>query len=223
VNTEPLPGSLVTVTSPPIMRAGNGKAKTSAAEALRGRGIGLAELLKQLCLLLCGHADAGVGDGELNEAAPLLTLRGLLRIARECHKDALELNDRSPRYETLGIADIPHGALSVFDSIGKYILTAHALELGLKAFLAKHGVTKKELSSDYRLDRLYREAVHYGLDLSFIPEVVHTISWVNKFHNQGALLRYDAGTRELPQCDTLFPIIDAVLDASTASRGPQAP
>jgi hypothetical protein len=171
-----------------------------------------------------GAVTTNVGE-EIDLNTPAGLSQGLLRIARECHKDALELNDRSPRYETLGIADIPHGALSVFDSIGKYILTAHALELGLKAFLAKHGVTKKELSSDYRhdLDRLYREAVHYGLDLSFIPEVVHTISWVNKFHNQGALLRYDAGTRELPQCDTLFPIIDAVLDASTASRGPQAP
>src|SRR5262245_44366254 len=45
------------------------KAEPRAAEALSGRGIGLAELLEQLCLLLHGHADAGVGDGELDEAA----------------------------------------------------------------------------------------------------------------------------------------------------------
>src|SRR4029077_20715119 len=38
VKVEPLPGSLVTVTSPPIMRAsGNGKAEAGAAEALRRR------------------------------------------------------------------------------------------------------------------------------------------------------------------------------------------
>src|SRR5439155_13340986 len=54
--------------------AGDGKAEPRAAEALRGRGISLAELLKQLCLLLRGHADAGVGDGELDEVAAIAHL-----------------------------------------------------------------------------------------------------------------------------------------------------
>src|SRR5215471_12736874 len=40
-------------------------------EALSGRGIGLAELLEQLCLLLRGHPDAGVGDGELDDVAAI--------------------------------------------------------------------------------------------------------------------------------------------------------
>src|SRR5262249_39657565 len=40
-------------------------------EALRGRGIGLAELLEQLCLLLRGHPDAGVGGGELDDVAAI--------------------------------------------------------------------------------------------------------------------------------------------------------
>jgi hypothetical protein len=44
--------------------AGNGKAKTSAAEALRGRGIGLAELLEHLSWLLRSHANAGVNEVE---------------------------------------------------------------------------------------------------------------------------------------------------------------
>ena len=55
VNTEPLPGSLATVTSPPIMRASlrvMARPKPGAAEALRGRGLGLAEFLEQLRLLL---------------------------------------------------------------------------------------------------------------------------------------------------------------------------
>ena len=43
-------------------------------EALRRGGIGLAELLEQLCLLLRGHPDAGVGDGELDEVAPIAHL-----------------------------------------------------------------------------------------------------------------------------------------------------
>jgi hypothetical protein len=29
------------------------------------------QLLEQLCLLLCGHPDAGVGDGELDEVAAI--------------------------------------------------------------------------------------------------------------------------------------------------------
>ena len=39
--------------------AGDGEAEPGAAESLSGRGIGLAELLEQLCLLLRRHADAG--------------------------------------------------------------------------------------------------------------------------------------------------------------------
>src|SRR5262249_7708930 len=40
--------------------AGDGEAETGAAEAPRSRGIGLAELLEQLCLLLRCHANAGI-------------------------------------------------------------------------------------------------------------------------------------------------------------------
>src|SRR5262245_31111354 len=47
------------------------KAEPSAAEALRGRGIGLAELLEQLCLLLRRHANAGVSDRELDPIASI--------------------------------------------------------------------------------------------------------------------------------------------------------
>src|SRR5262249_6706634 len=54
--------------------AREGKAKSRAAEVLSGRGIGLAELLEQLCLLLRGHADTGVGDGELDKAAAIARL-----------------------------------------------------------------------------------------------------------------------------------------------------
>src|SRR5258707_2180989 len=54
--------------------AGNGKAEPGAAEVLRGRGVGLAELLEQLSLLLRRHADAGVGDGKLDEVAAIAHL-----------------------------------------------------------------------------------------------------------------------------------------------------
>src|SRR5262249_16240111 len=46
--------------------AGDGKAEPRAAEALSGRGIGLAELFEQLSLLLRSHANAGVSDRELD-------------------------------------------------------------------------------------------------------------------------------------------------------------
>src|SRR5262245_582461 len=97
VNTEPLPGSLVTVTSPPIMLAGDSEPETSAAVALRGRGIGLDELLEQLRLLLRSHADAGVGDCELDPVATvgdparpqpdLAFLRELAGIAQEIEQN----------------------------------------------------------------------------------------------------------------------------------------
>jgi hypothetical protein len=69
--------------------ARDGKPEPGAAEALRGRGIGLAELLEQLCLLLRGLADAGVGDGKLDEAAltspALVNLQALLtRLSSIC-------------------------------------------------------------------------------------------------------------------------------------------
>jgi hypothetical protein len=51
--------------------AREGKAESRPAEALSGRGIGLAELLEQLSLLFRSHADAGVGDGKLDEAAAI--------------------------------------------------------------------------------------------------------------------------------------------------------
>src|SRR5262244_2552549 len=54
--------------------AGDGEPEPSAAETLRGRGISLAELPEQFCLLLRCHADAGVGDGELDEAAAIADL-----------------------------------------------------------------------------------------------------------------------------------------------------
>ena len=59
--------------------ASDGEAQARAAEPLRGRGLGLAELLEQLGLLLRCHADAGVGDGELEEVAAVRRLACLER------------------------------------------------------------------------------------------------------------------------------------------------
>src|SRR6516162_2085339 len=65
--------------------AGDGKAEPRPAIALSGRGIGLAELLEQLSLLLRSHANTGVGDGELDEGAAIAHLaRRKLDLARFC-------------------------------------------------------------------------------------------------------------------------------------------
>lgn len=98
-----------------------------------------------------------------------------------------------------------------------YIITFHALELALKAFLAKNGLTNDQLRKNpfgHNLENLYGEACKHGLLLS-IPNVVGTIEWINEYHDKGALLRYDfENMRELPMCETLFPIVEAILVAS---------
>src|SRR6516162_3985218 len=66
VNTEPLPGSLVTVTSPPIMRqrAADGEPEPSAPDRPRRRARSSAERPEQLRLRLRGHAHARGRDRE---------------------------------------------------------------------------------------------------------------------------------------------------------------
>src|SRR5262249_54536069 len=54
--------------------AREGETESRAAEVLRRGGVGLAELLEQLGLLLCRQADAGVGDGKLDEVAAVADL-----------------------------------------------------------------------------------------------------------------------------------------------------
>jgi len=139
---------------------------------------------------------------------------GFLSIARECLEDARKLDACSPQFQPLG-GTTDENPLRL-ETTGKYILTAHALELGLKAFLAKRGFSEKQLANDYRhnLDRLYSEAVEHGL--SSIREDKHTIAWINEYHDNGAVLRYSATTKTLPACNTLFPIIDAILAAASA-------
>jgi hypothetical protein len=167
-----------------------------------------------------GNVITHLGD-DLNLDTPAGLSKGFLKIARECLEDARKLDDLSPRFEpALDGADIPDEALQRLDTRGKYILTAHAIELGLKAFLAKHGVTEKKLKT-HDLHCLYTAAVKkHGLKLlPSIADAKGTIAWVNEYHDKGALLRYSDKTKSLPQCNTLFPIINALLAASAPSSG----
>ena len=100
---------------------------------------------------------------------------------------------------------------------GHYIITLHAIELGLKAFLAKSGLTEAQLSRNpygHDLASLYSEAVKRGLSVNVLG-IEKTLNLLNKYHDKGAILRYDfANTRELPVCRDLFPIVSALASAS---------
>jgi hypothetical protein len=99
---------------------------------------------------------------------------------------------------------------------GEYILTFHALELALKAFLAKTGVSDDDLQYDYghKLPDLYKEACSRGLTISF-PNIEFTLDWIQQYHGRGSLLRYEfRKIRQLPLCNTLFPLVEGILSAS---------
>src|SRR5262245_61143585 len=74
VNTDPFPRLALdrhVAAHHPRELAADGEPEPCAAELLRGGCIGLAKFLKQLRLLLERHADAGVGDGQLDEVAAI--------------------------------------------------------------------------------------------------------------------------------------------------------
>jgi hypothetical protein len=96
----------------------------------------------------------------------------------------------------------------------RQILAFHALELALKAFLAKHGLTRKTLRNKpyaHDLDRLYSDAVQRGLSLPAHSKEL--IAAVNEYHS-AHIIRYEfTTTRRLPTCAKLFPIVEAILAA----------
>jgi hypothetical protein len=101
-----------------------------------------------------------------------------------------------------------------WDLPDRQILAFHALELALKAFLAKHGLTRKALRNKpyvHDLDRLYSDAVHRGLSLPAHSKEL--IAAVNEYHSTH-IIRYEfTTTRTLPTCRTLFSIVEAILAA----------
>ena len=94
------------------------------------------------------------------------------------------------------------------------ILTCHAMELALKAFLAKRGLNAAKLRNKpygHDLDRLYHEAVKHGLSLSPMNERV--IQAINEYHRKN-LIRYEFDkTRTMPVCEGIFPIIETIIKA----------
>jgi hypothetical protein len=98
------------------------------------------------------------------------------------------------------------------DLSGQHILAFHAAELALKAFLAKHRVSKKKLPKHYGHDlvRLYGDAKKKGLALT-TPNAAEYIEWMNDFHKNGSIRYVFAEDRTLPLCENLVPVIDEII------------
>jgi hypothetical protein len=98
---------------------------------------------------------------------------------------------------------------------GNYIITFHAIELALKAFLIARGFTEKELkgkSFGHDLNKLYAAAKARGLKLE-TPNADELITWSNEWHSEGVKIRYQfAEQRTLPLCDALGPIASEIID-----------
>jgi HEPN domain-containing protein len=103
---------------------------------------------------------------------------------------------------------------SGWDLPDRQILAFHALELALKAFLAKQGLTRETLRNPpygHDLDRLYSNAVQRGL--SSPAGSKELIAAINEYHKTH-IIRYEFGTtRTVPTCNKLFPIVEAILAA----------
>ena len=105
----------------------------------------------------------------------------------------------------------------LFDLSPQYTLLFHAVELGLKAFLAQHGIDKRVLKNEYGHDliKLYQAARSRGMTLAAVDNVDRDILWINEWHGAGASIRYEFDEqRTLPICETLFPLARAILNAS---------
>jgi hypothetical protein len=150
-----------------------------------------------------------------------LSLRG--NVTTFLPRDGLDL---SKRYFDIA-SDFWRDAKILHDHdglVGKYLLASHALELVLKSFLAKSGLSEKELSKPpfhHDLVALYEEAVRRGL--TDVHHVRAVIDHANQYHYKSAneeddwgtlryALRYDAGPKVLTSCGTLLEVISAILN-----------
>jgi hypothetical protein len=79
------------------------------------------------------------------------------------------------------------------DRTGEYIVTFHAIEFGLKAFLIKCGVPEwglREKPYGHDLVCLYNMAKQRGLSLG-ITDVDEMLAWINEWHHCGVKIRYE--------------------------------
>lgn len=102
------------------------------------------------------------------------------------------------------------------DTTGCLILTFHALELSLKSFLVKKGISEEILLKNYSHDllKLYKKSRNLGLSLHE-PDMLSLLESINEWHKAKRKIYFEfALNRKLPACQTLFPIVNKVLEAS---------
>ncbi len=111
--------------------------------------------------------------------------------------------------------ELERGFLSNFT--GEYILTFHAIELGLKAFLIKCGeceTTLRRKPYGHDLVKLYEKAKEHGLCPN-VADIENLLMRINEWHNDRAKIRYDfTRQRTLPACATLFPLAEVIINAT---------
>jgi hypothetical protein len=97
---------------------------------------------------------------------------------------------------------------------GQYIITFHAIELGIKAFLAGKGYTEEKLRNKplgHNLVELHKEARAQGLVL-VTPHAHELIEWINEWHCDDVKIRYEfIEDRTLPMCEVLFPLAREII------------
>jgi HEPN domain-containing protein len=108
------------------------------------------------------------------------------------------------------------------DQAPEQMITFHALELSLKAFLIKKGFSPRTLARTpfgHNLLQLYAEAEENGLALR-VAQPEYLFEWINEWHNAPARVRYVFGEEKtLPMCDVVFPII---MEIATQARDASA-
>lgn len=98
---------------------------------------------------------------------------------------------------------------------GNYIITLHAIELGLKAFLLARGYTEKQLTGKpfgHDLEKLYAAAKLCELQLD-TPNAGELITWCTEWHSRRVKIRYQfAEQRTLPLCESLVPLASEIIN-----------
>jgi hypothetical protein len=170
-------------------------------------------LMKGMPTTLRGNVTTYLPLSDLDHSTPEGLSKAYFNIALGFRNDAKILHERDPQ----------------FGGPGKYLLAFHALEVGLKSFLAKKGLSGKDLSGrpfGHDLTALYEEAARRGLDLRRAHDVRATIVHANRYHYKSEAqaevegeddrviyyaLRYDAGLKVLTSCGALLEVISDIL------------
>jgi hypothetical protein len=100
------------------------------------------------------------------------------------------------------------------DRTGHFVITMHAIELGLKAFLIARNYTEETLRHrpyGHNLAELLKTAKAEGLILT-TPYADELVEWINEWHYDDVKIRYQfAEERSLPMCEVLFPLASEII------------